>query len=360
MCLSATPAASLEDSARAVSTKLAGSQIDFSPEAVDDLERFRSALRLVTDEVLARQAASVTADALEKELVSAFAGRGVRTPPDDAPGASEFALATFQGVDVEVPEDHPSLRVVRLHLGVHDCGGDTMFRVYRNDGRAWGPVLVDHAGRFKNIATGEIALKWAMTPSAPDGSFLVLIASQNPWCQSSWQTLRWRLYRLRDESGPAEQLEQQAAFAFTEFGWGYEVEVAEASVRLTATLALDFDPGSTRLRILRWRLLGGKVRREVLAGDARGFLDEWLLARWGEARRWTNPDAKEAQAWHRQLARRNLRQCDVELVGQGEGEPKREVLLLECAKSAPVRFVVSELEPNHYRLESVGQDRPHH
>ncbi len=408
-CLAASP---LSTSARAVAVELPGEQIDFSARAADDLERFRAALRGVTDEVFARHPATSTAEELQTALLANFAAQGVRPPPPDrgrTTTSKGSPLAVFQGVEVVTPAGQPNLRVVTLHLAVHDCGDDTMLRLYRGDGSALNLVLADHAGRFKNIATGESAVQWAMSAPAPDGSVLMLVASQNPWCQSNWQTLRWRVYRLRKDARSAETIERDSMFAFTQFGEGYQVEASESLVRLTAAVSLDVDPGMTRQRILQWHqgpgdwcetpteperrdasrarkrpagiLVGisrdsddarrsgsafrpsafhtshlGAVERELLAGDALGFLDEWLGSTWSVSTKWTAPEAGEARGWHRRLARVKRLECTAQLVGPCGGG--RSWVSLECPSTGRLELVITELRPHAFRLEAIGRRSP--
>jgi hypothetical protein len=361
-CLAGAPAPALASSARAAAVTLPGSQIDFSPQATEALAHFRTDLRVAADLVLASQSPSATAEALTTALLGAFAAQGVRPRPEEtvtAAPATAFPLATFLGVDVEVPSEHPELKVVSLHLAVHDCGADTMLRVYRHDGRAFRPVLADHAERFANIATGELAVKWAMGPAGPDGAFLVLVASQNPWCQSNWQTLRWRVYRLGGRGAPrAQRIDQGQTSGFTQFGEGYEVTASPTSVRLDAAVALDFGPDLTRRRLLEWRLSKGKVERELLAHDPSGFFDEWLLAPWTQASRWTLLAATQARRWHERLSHLSLLDCQGELVGPCEGPQRRTLHRLECPTTGRTHAVVSETGPNRYRLDALGEQVP--
>ena len=357
----ATAESPLTTAARRAARPLAGQQVDFSPATSNDLELFRAALRSTADDVLATQAPSATAPTLSAALLASLAAQGVQPPADEPTPDAEPAthpLATFTGVDVEVPTTHPTLRVVSLHLGVHDCGTDTMLRVYRHDGQAWRPVLTDHAGRFANIATGALGLQWAMTPAASDGAFLVLVAAQNPWCQSSWQDLRWRVYRLRDDGTPAGLVDHGHGSAFTNLGEGYEVTARADAVRLTATVSLDFEPGMTRQRLLEWRLSRGGVTTETLAEEPLGFFNEWTLAPWRQASRWTLPSAKHAERWHQQLAGEGLRACTAGVAGVCEGTPARTLLRLECPTAPRSYVTVTAHGGNRFRLDDFTPRAP--
>ena len=334
--------------------------------AVAALAAYRAALRDQADAAVAPLRADANAAAVKRAVLDSFAAQAVHPSQqsDDKSASGSYRLAYLFGVSARTPTGHPDLRAVEIDLGVHDCGSDTMLRLYRHDGTAWRPILAEQAGEIRSIADGLGAFSWALSGSAADGSFLALAAWSTPWCTSNWHTLGWRVWRVR---ASAERAGQGDSYAMT--GEGFEARGDRDTVSLTSMAHQPLDLGRlTRKRILRFSDTAGQlVRREPVALDPADFLGEWVEEPWSQAARWSASEA--LRAWHDSVASAVAPSgnCSTDLSVERCALGERWHLVLEseqleklekpCALPPALHFVVAR-SGNAFRVSSVSASAP--
>ncbi|HUO93107.1 MAG TPA: hypothetical protein VMU22_09305, partial [Rhizomicrobium sp.] len=210
--------------------------------------------------------------------------------------------------------------LVRTNVGVL-CGYDESAYVYAWRENRWALFFETEQNDYrKGHYTPQNLFSVSISPGKANHLPLVLTLGYSPWCQSAWQKLFARLWRVSkvnsslppifdltdvvylNDDGPQERLsDHDALFAF------------ESS-------SIDGDV-FTRTHV--WRLAANdhSVRRlEPVALSPRDFVDEWLTRPWNEGVGWIEPSQNGSQLrdWYVRYHR------GVEIIfGEFDGPPLR-------------------------------------
>src|SRR4029079_3097284 len=91
---------------------------------------------------------------------------------------------------------HGNLVIAAIRIGIK-CGSDTSLHVFKHrpdPGGWWSPFAT-----LASPSSSSIGDAWGMLDYAAEadgrGGFLLAVADVNPWYSSSWQALRYRVYR---------------------------------------------------------------------------------------------------------------------------------------------------------------------
>lgn len=280
--------------------------------------------------------------------------------PQPGGGEDEPVYGWIHDVTLERPEGHPGLLVATTTISL-PCGSDTSLYVLRRSDGALRVVHTVESSGYAEAYDAQNGLEYRLSPPVRGREPLLLTVSMNPFCASNWQGIRWRLSRLGTSSPIASG---DDGFYFPS---GWEIELEPDGFLLSYTVAHGLDAARwARENIVHRRIAGdGTVRVDPIAGDATGFLSEWVEMPWDDAVAVTDPRAAErTRAWHE-----SLNACDYssEFVSIEpffrDGEPGvHHLLSLDvagrdgCELPRLLLFVVAEPSPSAYRLLAVGSE----
>lgn len=189
-------------------------------------------------------------------------------------------------VAVSTPTNAAELRIIQMSFGIQ-CGEDTMLLIYTASPGGWQEALRWRSPDYKEVndAFGDFFLT-AILPGSSGGGWRAVAAHGKPWCTS-----RFSGFSI-DVLAPSAKPDQPRVVWHTDRGYSR----GDFVPRLRGTgstfelrlhddeMIFDMDDAFERLVIYRYGISGDKVTRiEPIAGNARGFLEEWLSMPWEEA-----------------------------------------------------------------------------
>lgn len=163
---------------------------DIPPSLRTPLQAFRTQLGALVREVAAEAPQGSDPASLEKVLLAALAGQGIK------PAKKELWPGALLEVHVEAPAGHPALRSVSVRYSIPECGEDALLTLLRFEGGKWQPALEEQSGPLLKISDGFELLSLALSPADAEGEVLAITADHTPWCTSSWRRARYRIYRI--------------------------------------------------------------------------------------------------------------------------------------------------------------------
>lgn len=204
------------------------------------------------------------------------------------------------------PINDPRFLLLTTGLGLNRCGQDFSAILFRWTGQGW--VLFWQAeqndyrpGHYQPQAVGSVQV----SPPAPHeagASRLVAMGGESSGCASSWVSLSYDLWSVRDDQAQTLLL-SDADYGFA--GGDPAVIIAALtpnSVQFQLTL------GSIDLGVLTyqsWRSYqvvdGRALRGSPNAESPQGFVEEWLRTPWSLAQAWTRSKQNLAP-WHAAMA----------------------------------------------------------
>jgi hypothetical protein len=195
--------------------------------------------------------------------------------------------------DVETGAAHSNLVGVVSRFPI-PCGEDAVLSVFDSSMGAWTEKLRWQAGRYKTVAGGLWALKFAISPRDAKDGWFVVTSSVAPWCSSTWSDLRYAVLRPGPYPLKPKQLLKRDDFMW----WGSEDYGQLSAGADTADVrfhAASIDGGvHNRVWVRHFLVQGDRVRRvQPVAESPRDFVDEWITTPWSEARSWTEPTARD-------------------------------------------------------------------
>lgn len=158
------------------------------------------------------------------------------------------------------------------------CGDDTAFFVFRRERGVWTLVLDRENNDYETVAGAAGSFQYSISPPDARGARLVLTADINPWCSSSWQSLRWELRRLNPSWRMPEEIVSGEEGIYIQ---------GEVKLETTAdTFGLEYVGSSicpahvSRDYHRYYRVLPGNrlERIEPIATDPLEYVEEWLIA----------------------------------------------------------------------------------
>lgn len=336
-------------------------------KVVPRLVELKTALAEATDAELA--CASVAEPVMKvQERLRVFlreAAPGMAVPQGDEDG-DEFkpAKGLFGNevtAKVSLFAGPPRLLEVILTSDV-TCGQDSQLLIYEERdghwrrGLRWSADFGGGAGSGRGYtasfgaAWGDFFLTSVLVPDAarPD-QWRAVVAHGTPWCSSRFSA--FGLAVLAPASNGAARVAWQTDRAFSR--GDYDVRLKGSSnvfeFRVNADeMSFDMDDAFERLVVYRYRVTGDAVTRlEPVAGNARGFVEEWLSMPWEEALAQSD-DVRDAtiKQVHDEFAR-DVRQTE-------EPTDWRSGAVQAC--SAKDRFQVTmRVEKTHYAPAKAGE-----
>ena len=181
------------------------------------------------------------------------------------------------------------------------CGEDALWQLYERRDAQWRPVLQWTGAAYDRIDSAWGSFQYVVSPRDADGHWFAAIAHVRPWCSSTWSTIDYAIAR----PGVAAAKPQVLLAANYGMWWGGEdfgrlqVDAAHAELRFHGA---SIDPDVHNREFVRRYAINGAHAERIppVALTPRGFVDEWMVSDWSQARRWSATDPT-LQAAHAQL-----------------------------------------------------------
>lgn len=246
---------------------------------------------------------NATAERISDHLKAALAQEGVPVSREPSPG-TEGPYGWIGGLEVRRPAGHERLLAVTVTQEI-SCGSDASLYLFRQDEQGWHLAFALESNGYEQVSGGLGSFQFGVSPPDKKGGFFVVAASINPWCSSSWQGIRYRVYRLgSDPLRPVPFFDENAGI----FEWDYELTVEADRFRVTFPGSQSLDTGIlVRDYVRAYRVTGTRTERiGPLAKEPQGFIDEWIGQPWEVAERWADPSHRsQLRAWHDRLKERS-------------------------------------------------------
>ncbi len=143
-----------------------------------------------------------------------------------------YAYGSINNITIQRVVNHPDLLAATTTIELC-CGSDTSLYIFKNDGTQWNLVLAHEANEYADVSGAHGALKYAISPTDDKGEFFVVVANVNPWCTSNWQSLRYAVLRLSDNSYQPKIIMQDKDTIFLDDDPPYKLKVNQKSFSLT-------------------------------------------------------------------------------------------------------------------------------
>lgn len=299
---------------------------------------------------------------------------GKRCEPDIEGVPSQYSAYGFAEEVQLMRQDFGRYLVLTTGVGIL-CGYDESAYVYEWRNQKWTSIFVSeqndytdgkyHPQMIQSILLSPSNVAWNEPVSRPP---IVLTLGINPYCQSNWQALYARIWRVgTGTSSSARPLLDREEGIFLGGERPVAGSVGSHDVLFEFTdRSIDLDSFSRAVvRHFKVQDDGKVVRIGPVALNPRDFVDEWLVRPWSESGEWLDgKDIKSLEHWHALLhkdfvsgsfldgsgrcrADRTLWQIGVDLAGKDAG-------------GAPVTlyFQVRWLPPYQFTLVDITR-RPH-
>ncbi|WP_386065648.1 hypothetical protein ACFJIW_13900 [Tahibacter sp. UC22_41] len=305
---------------------------------------------------------SATRDAIValKHGLAAFVDAAAACLSDAVPKPDAFAqaLAAPTGsasptprFDVRLLQNDALLSVVaRFDV---PCGEDALWQLYERRDAQWRPVLQWTGAAYDRIDSAWGSFQYAVSPRDADGHWFAAITHVRPWCSSTWSAIDYAIAR----PGTAAARPRILLAENYDMWWGggdlgrLQVDAVHAELRFHGS---SLDPVvHNREFVRRYAVQGERVERVApVAATPRGFVDEWLVLAWPQARRWSVADSV-LQAAHAQLA--TLREGATLTFGATR-QCADGTVQVEFDIDGNERFLRVAGQPVSYRLNSVATE----
>ena len=283
-----------------------------------------------------------------------------RCPTD--PAASENFHGYVGEVSIGMLDSGRYLLVVTA-VGIR-CGFDQSAYIYRHGpDRSWVLLLATEQNQygkdeyapqnFVSIGASPANVGW----NDPAPSPLVVTLGFSPWCTSNWHGLQTRLWRASETNPTPRPLIDRSDTAFL----GDDLI---AAARLTQTDLLieyrgDSIDGGTIIRTHVAHYLiqpGDRLERIApVALSPNDFVEEWMMSKWPEAARWSDPAANPAA-----LAALHARLGSTHIYGEFDGKAKRcrsDPTLWQAGFSRSADEGKRDLPPVYYKVRWMAPYR---
>lgn len=107
---------------------------------------------------------------------------------------SGYIYADIYDIRIERPARHHNLLAVTTIIGVC-CGDDSSLYVFKRNEAQWKLIPADESNGYTEISGAQGRFQYAISPPDRQGNFFVVTANVNPWCTSSWQSIRYKVLR---------------------------------------------------------------------------------------------------------------------------------------------------------------------
>lgn len=288
------------------------------------LTKLKHQLRdLIQNSLDADADARTPAGVLNAKVLAALRREGVSVggPKDDV-----HTFGSVYAINVTRPRGHKELIAATTDISVH-CGSDSSLYLFRREGARWRLVLADEANDYEQVNGARERFDFRVSPPDAQGGFFVVSADVNPWCTSSWQMMRYRVFRVGDEAySPRVVLKgDDSIYLGTEME-GFRLDATANTFTLRFDSSQSLDPGRLiRPHVLKFKVEGESAERVApVAFEPEDFADEWAQMKWDEAERWSDPSRlEELKRWHATLN------------PDGKGFSGSEILFVQpCGKAA--------------------------
>jgi hypothetical protein len=263
------------------------------PPAVDaQMRELKDELSRAADAALACAAPDTNPVELQALLAKALHAnppqpRG-ESVQDNDPRYAEYLGSYGHNLQVSVsrPSSVSGLITVQFSVNI-ECGSDTMLLVYVLRDGAWKRQLRWQANKLSEVsdAFGDFFLT-AFLPGR-EGSWRVVVAHGTPWFMSRFSSFSINVLAPGTDADSARVLwETERCYSRGDFEPTLKTADNIFELRLNAD-AMEFEPdnGYERRVIYRYQVTDKGVERVgPIAVHARGFVEEWLSAPWGESR----------------------------------------------------------------------------
>lgn len=277
---------------------------DVPPAAKPLLIKLKHQLRDLILETLNRQTGRRTrAETLQARVLARLGGMGIKTGLTRTDESYQPLYGDITGIKIQRPPQHPELLAVTTTVSIH-CGLDSSLYLFQQQGARWKLLLADEANNYEDISGGQGLFEYAVAPPDRRGKFFVVTVNVNPWCQSNWQRLRYKVFRPGTGAEPSRVIMSRTDGIYLGVATPYTLSVKSSGFTLTFTEAQQLDAGIlTRRYVENFRIDEDNATRIApIADRPEDFLDEWIHLAWGEAARWTEAAAHpELKRWHEKL-----------------------------------------------------------
>jgi hypothetical protein len=276
---------------------------DVPPAARSLITVWKKQLRgFISRELNAGPYRNASAERIRDDLKAALAREGI--PVGEEPKDAAGPYGWLSGLGVRRPAGHDHLLAVTVTQGI-SCGSDAALYLFEWRDERWRLAFALESNDYKEVSGALGSFDFRVSPPDKKGGFFIVTADINPWCSSSWQSLRYYAYRLGgDPLRPVPFFEETAVI----FEWDFALAVEADRFRLTFQGSQSLDSGIlVRDYVRAFRVTGTKAERiGPLAKEPRGFIDEWISQPWEIAERWTDPAHRsQLKAWHERLKERS-------------------------------------------------------
>ncbi|HEY0384527.1 MAG TPA: hypothetical protein VGC64_00880, partial [Pyrinomonadaceae bacterium] len=278
------------------------------PAARPLLVQLKHQLRdLIADTLNAPAGRSAQRAALRARVLVKLGEMGIKVgdPPSDK--NYQYTYGYIEDIGFQTPPRHPELLAVVTSLTVR-CGEDSSLYLFRREGVRWRLLLADEANNYEDIGGAHGLFGYAISPPDHRGRFFVVTVNVNPWCNSNWQSIRYKVLRPGNSATQPRVIMSREGEIFLGVEPRYSLSVKENGFTLTFTGALNLDAGLfSRLYVENFMVDERSATRVApVALRAEDFLDEWIQLPWNEAARWSAPGRRtELKRWHEKLQKLN-------------------------------------------------------
>ena len=183
------------------------------------------------------------------------------------------------------------------------CGSDDMLFVYARTGAHWQEALRWQAPPYDLVSGAYGSFEFAIAPPDARGDWYVAVKDIPPWCSSTWASVRYAALRVSSDAQRPKILYRGSDSIWWGGGDSGTLK-AEADAFDLRFHSSSLDAGvHNRVWVRRFAVDGNDVKRiPPLAENARDFVDEWIVMRWGSVAPWTADDPAAAlQHWHERV-----------------------------------------------------------
>lgn len=183
------------------------------------------------------------------------------------------------------------------------CGSDAMLFVYARAGARWHEALRWQAPPYDLVSGAYGSFEYAIAPADAHGDWYVAVKDIPPWCSSTWASVRYAALRVSSDAQQPKILYRGSDSIWWGGGDSGNLK-AEADAFDLRFHSSSLDAGvHNRVWVRRFAVDGNDVKRiPPLAENARDFVDEWIVMRWGSVAPWTADDPAAAlQQWHERV-----------------------------------------------------------
>lgn len=266
-----------------------GMQTDVSSDAQKEIAAMKAALEEFMAASMRCAGVNPNAEELKKEMSAdahAFALEKRSYSVDELPkDANNYGFQLE--FDVRRMPGHSNLIGITATFQIK-CGMDSVLVLFAPEDGTWKEVLRWTSPPYKTVAGAFWSFDYAVSPPDESGQWFLVAKSIDPWCSSTWSTIRYSV--LRPVAG---SLNPERVFSGSDFMWWGNDDYGELSAD-TDRFDLRFHAASidggihNRIWIRDFSVIGKTVQRiPPVAESPRDFVDEWIVSSWKDAAAWS-------------------------------------------------------------------------